>query len=169
MLASYPELFAGGAVIAGLPFATADTLSEALERMRGAGGPGEVELARLAGQAAPQSGKPPILSVWHGSGDHVVAPSNGEDVVAQWRGLHGADDAPARVETVDGHRRRTWTNATGTPVIEHYEVSGMGHGVPLKTRGEHGVGEAGAHMFETSISSTRHIARFWGLLGEERA
>ena len=168
MLASYPELFAGGAIIAGLPFATADTLPDALERMRGSGGPSAGRLAVLAAGAAPRSAKPPILSVWHGSGDHIVAPSNGEHIVAQWRGLHGADETPARIEIVDGHRRRTWTNAAGKPVIEHYVVSGMGHGVPLVTRGDDGVGEPGAHMLETSISSTRHIARFWGLLGGER-
>lgn len=167
MLATYPELFAGGAVIAGLPFATADTLPEALERMRGAGAPDGGELAKLAAEAAPQRGTPPILSVWHGSGDHVVAPSNGEGMVEQWRGLHGAKEEPARTETVDGHLRRSWKGASGEVVVEHYEVSGMGHGVPLKTRGELGVGQAGPHMFETSISSTRHIARFWGLLGKE--
>ena len=169
MLASYPELFAGGAVIAGLPFATADTLPEALERMRGGGGPGGSALARLAHQAAPQPKRPPVLSVWHGSADHVVSPSNAEDIVAQWRGLHGIGEAPARIETVDGHRRRSWTDAAGRAVIEQYEVSAMGHGVPLATRGKDGVGEAGPHMFETGISSTRHIARFWGLLGAERA
>ncbi len=168
MLASYPETFAGGAIIAGLPFATADTLPEALERMRGGGGPGAAQLAALASGAEPRPAEPPILSVWHGSGDHVVAPANGEHLVAQWRGLHDVGEHPTRVETVDGHRRRTWTNAAGKAVIEHYVVSGMGHGVPLVTRGEDGVGEAGAHMFETSISSTRHIARFWGLLREER-
>ena len=35
MLGSYPELLAGGAIIAGLPFASANTLPEALDRMRG--------------------------------------------------------------------------------------------------------------------------------------
>ena len=169
MLATYPELFAGGAIIAGLPFAAADNLPEALERMRGGGGPTGEALAGLAIQAAPQPKKPPILSVWHGTVDHVVAPSNGENIIAQWRGLHGIGETPARVESIDGHRRRTWTNVAGKPVIEHYEVAGMGHGVPLATRGKDGVGEAGAHMFETSISSTGHIARFWGLLGAERS
>ena len=168
MLAAYPDVFAGGAIIAGLPFATADSLPEALERMRGSGAPGETELARLVAEAAPNAKQPPILSVWHGSGDHVVAPSNGIDVVTQWRALHGVGEAPARIEMVDGHRRRTWTNASGKAVIEHYDVAGMGHGVPLQTRGDKGVGEAGPHMFETSISSTRRIADFWGLLGEER-
>ena len=39
MLAAYPELFAGGAIIAGLPFAVAEGVPEALERMRGQGMP----------------------------------------------------------------------------------------------------------------------------------
>ena len=168
MLASYPEIFAGGAVIAGLPFATANSVSDALERMRGSGGPGATALASRAARASPQPAQLPTLSVWHGSADHVVAPSNGDDLIAQWRALHGIGEAPARVETVDGHRRQTWTDATGRPVIEHYEIAGLGHGVPLSTRGKDGVGEPGPHMFEAGISSTRHAADFWGLLGKER-
>ena len=35
MLANYPEVFAGGAVIGGLPYGTAQGVSQALERMRG--------------------------------------------------------------------------------------------------------------------------------------
>ncbi|MDP3254987.1 PHB depolymerase family esterase, partial [Bosea sp. (in: a-proteobacteria)] len=35
MLATYPELFAGGAIIAGLPYGSASGVPEALERMRG--------------------------------------------------------------------------------------------------------------------------------------
>lgn len=168
MLATYPELFAGGAIIAGLPFATADTLPDALERMRGSGGPGEARLVALAAGAAPQVARPPTLSVWHGSGDHVVAPWNGERIVAQWRGLHGVERQPTRTDTIDGHRRRTWADADGRAVIEHYEVAGLGHGVPLVTRGADGVGQAGPHMFEAGICSTRHIAHFWGLLGDNR-
>lgn len=39
MLATYPEVFAGGAVIAGLPFGVASTVPDAFDRMRGHGGP----------------------------------------------------------------------------------------------------------------------------------
>ena len=31
MLASYPELFAGGAIVAGVPYGCADTVSKALQ------------------------------------------------------------------------------------------------------------------------------------------
>jgi poly(hydroxyalkanoate) depolymerase family esterase len=39
MLATYPEVFAGGAIIAGLPYGTASTVPEAFDRMRGHGLP----------------------------------------------------------------------------------------------------------------------------------
>jgi poly(3-hydroxybutyrate) depolymerase len=37
MLATYPEVFAGGAIIAGVPYGSAKTLPEAFDRMRGYG------------------------------------------------------------------------------------------------------------------------------------
>ena len=51
MLATYPELFAGGAIIAGLPYGSAATMPEAFDRMRGHGGPSDAA-ARRAGERA---------------------------------------------------------------------------------------------------------------------
>jgi hypothetical protein len=39
----------------------------------------------------------------------------------------------------------------------------MGHGVPLDGGDPDGGGASGAYMFDVGISSTRHIAEFWGL------
>ncbi len=83
MLACYPELFAGGAVIAGLPFASANTLPEALERMRGHGTPPAGELAARVVAAANHNGPAPTLSVWHGTHDTVVDRSNAAAIVDQ--------------------------------------------------------------------------------------
>ena len=47
MLATYPELFAGGAIIAGLPYGCAATIPEAFDRMRGHGAPDDEGLPRL--------------------------------------------------------------------------------------------------------------------------
>ncbi|MDQ3143643.1 MAG: PHB depolymerase family esterase [Pseudomonadota bacterium] len=163
MLATYPELFAGGAIIAGLPFATANSVSEALERMRGHGIPGERKLASLAAGASKHNGPWPTLSVWHGTSDSIVDPVNAEAIVDQWRSVHGVSAAPAVVETVDGHRRRAWTDSRGREVIEQFEVSGMGHGVPLDSHRPDAVGTVGPHMLEAGISSTDRIAQFWGL------
>ena len=42
-------------------------------------------------------------------------------------------------------------------------VAGMPHGVPLATTGVEGIGHAGPYHFDVGISSTQHIAKFWGL------
>ena len=169
MLATYPELFAGGATIAGLPFASANTLPEALERMRGVGGPTRRELAALVEGAAAQQAKPPTLSVWHGSRDAIVDSANAVAIADQWRDLHGLTNAVGMVEIVDGHRREVWHDRDGRPRIEKYDVAGMGHGTPLDTRASAACGVAGPHMLEANICSTRRIAGFWGLTGTEVA
>ena len=166
MLASYPELFAAGAIIAGLPFASANTLPEALERMRGQGFPSRRELHARAGTAARHAADPPRLAVWHGTRDTIVDPANATAIVDQWRDLHGLGDAKGQAEAVAGHRRETWSDAHGRPIVERYDISGMGHGTPLDTRDDQACGTAGPHMLEANICSTRQIASSWGLIAE---
>jgi poly(3-hydroxybutyrate) depolymerase len=167
MLATYPEVFAGGAVIAGLPFATANNVHEAFDRMRGHGGPLKDELSALVTGASDHRGPWPTLSVWHGSSDATVDPVNADAIVDQWRLLHGAEGA-GEAETVDGYRREHWRNSKGRVVIEKYDIKGMGHGTPLDPNGEKACGTAGPYMIDAAICSTSHIARFWGLTGSPR-
>jgi poly(hydroxyalkanoate) depolymerase family esterase len=163
MLATYPELFAGGAVIAGLPFASARTLPEALERMRGQGAPSTRTLASRARSAADHSGPMPTLSVWHGTQDSIVDPANADELVGQWLDLHGLAGSASEVEKVGRHRREVWRDKAGRAMVERYDISGMGHGTPLSTGGAESVGATGPHMLEAGISSTRLIAESWGL------
>ena len=166
MVASYPELFAGGAIIAGLPFAGANSLPEAVERMRGQGFPSRRELSARVRSAADHEGRPPALSVWHGTHDAIVDPANATAIVDQWRDLHGLGDVSGAVEAVAGHRRERWFDTRGRPVIERYDIRGMGHGTPLDTRDDHACGKAGPHMLDANICSTRLIANSWGLVAE---
>jgi poly(hydroxyalkanoate) depolymerase family esterase len=164
MLASYPELFAGGAIIAGLPFATANALPEALERMRGQGSPSRATLAARARAAGDHSAHIPTLSVWHGTHDHIVDRSNASALVDQWRDLQGLGATAGIVEVVDGHRRETWTDTNGRALVERYDVQGMGHGTPLRVAGGEHCGSPGPHMLDAGICSTTRIAEFWGLI-----
>lgn len=167
MLASYPEIFSGGAIIAGLPFGCASTVPEALERMRGQGLPPETALQRALHGASSHTGPWPTLSVWHGLRDHTVAFANGEAILSQWRGVHGLDAAPSETLTVSGHNRRIWRDAGGVARVEAFAVAGMGHGTPLDA--SDGIGAPGAFMLNAGISSTRHIAAFWQLTEPVRA
>ena len=163
MLAAYPDVFTGGAIIAGLPFATANTVPQALERMRGHDIPEASRLGELARSASGHSGPWPSLSVWHGTNDATVHPSNARAIVDQWRELHRAGATPSKSEVVNGHARYVWSDPTGREVIEEYQVQGLGHGTPLSTRHPHSGEAVGPHMLEAGISSTRSIVRFWGL------
>lgn len=164
MLATYPEVFAAGGIIAGLPHGAAASVPQALERMQGRGHPSAATYAGRVRDASPHRGPWPRISVWHGNADATVRPGNADAVIGQWRELHGVGTAPDRVETVDGHQREVWLDAQGREVIDHYRIAGMGHGTPLKTGGEGVCGVAGPHMLEAGISSTLHLARNWGLL-----
>jgi len=163
MLATYPEVFAGGAIIAGLPFGAATSVPEAFSRMRGEGYPANMQLADAVRDASQHRGPWPRLSVWQGSADQTVAASNAERIIAQWQAIHGLSGVEARRDVVEGSRHRVWHDAAGTPLLEAYEIPGMGHGTPLRTGGPEGCGASGPFMLEVGISSTRHIARFWGL------
>ena len=170
MLAAYPEVFAAGAIIAGLPFGCADNLGEALGAMSNVAGTGDAALGEAVRRASPHRGPWPRISVWHGSADRLVVPANGEAIVRQWRQVHGLPAAPTRREQVDGHPRRVWTDPAGQVLIEDYVVSGMAHGTPLRPgRAEGESGQAGAHMLDVGLSSTDRIAAFFGIAPEPAA
>ena len=52
---------------------------------------------------------------------------------------------------------------TGEDLVEHYTIAGMGHGVPIDPDGEGGCGNAAPWIVNAGISSSHHIAKFWGL------
>jgi hypothetical protein len=105
----------------------------------------------------------PRISVWHGTSDPIVKPSNGEAIIRQWSNVHGLSDGPSYQELIGGHTRRIWSDTNGEALIEAFTIRGMAHGVPLATTGGERCGAAGAFFLDVGISSTHHIARFWRL------
>ncbi len=164
MLAAYPDVFAGGAIIAGLPYRCATSVPEAFECMfQGQTRPAR-EWGDLVRAASRHTGPWPKISVWHGSADTTVKHMNAGEIIKQWTDVHGLPSSASRHETVDGYPRRVWTNPAGEEVVEEYIITGMAHGTPLATGdGENRYGAAGPFLLEVGISSGYHIAKFWGL------
>jgi poly(hydroxyalkanoate) depolymerase family esterase len=163
LLATHPELFAGGGIVAGLPHGVAATVPEAFDRMRGHGGPGPDALRRRLESASPHDGPWPVLSIWHGTDDRTVDRSNAEALLAQWHEAHGLDRLECRTETIGPATRRVWRDAEGINRVESYTIPGMGHGTPLDTAGPGGLGAAAPFMLDVGLNSTRGMAAFWGL------
>lgn len=164
MLAVYPEVFAAGAVIAGLPFGIAGNVREALSGMMTSPARPARELGDLVRNASDHRGPWPRLSVWHGSADRTVHPGNADEIVKQWLDLHGLPETPMSETEVDGHPRQVWWNAEGETVVESYTISGMAHGTPIGLAdNDERYGTEGAFLIEAGISSSYHIAKFFGL------
>jgi feruloyl esterase len=166
MLATYPEIFAGGAIIAGLPYGCARSVQQAFEAMFTEQSHSAQSLGDRVRTASKHVGPWPKISVWHGTADPIVKPSNAENIIRQWISVHGLSANPSFAELIGGHTRRVWNNANGDAIIEAFSVRGLAHGVPLaSTKDEDSCGAPGAFFLDAGISSTHHIADFW-CLGE---
>jgi poly(hydroxyalkanoate) depolymerase family esterase len=164
MLAAYPEIFAAGAIIAGVAYGCANGVSQAFDCMGGRARSEAAELGARVRRASPHKGSWPRVQVWQGSADTTVVPSNADAIVLQWSDLHGLPREPTRTDTAGGHPRRVWLGEDGAPLIEHYTITGMAHGIPLDPgTGEGQSGVAGAHMLDVGLSSTDRIAAFFGI------
>ncbi|ACE90147.1 alpha/beta hydrolase family esterase [Rhizobium phaseoli] len=166
MLSTYPEIFAGGAIIGGLPYGVAGSVAEAFERMQGRNPPTVSKLQSALKSASNHRGPWPTISIWHGTHDQTVRARNADQIAQQWSGVHALAIEPTRSELIHGHNRKVWLDAKGMEVIEIYLVKGMGHGVPLATGSDRAIGRAGPHMLEAGISSTVRIAHAWNLATE---
>ena len=164
MLATYPEVFAAGAVIAGLPYGVASNVREALNGMLQSNSRTAGELGDLVRSASTHTGPWPKLSVWHGSADRTVNPANANEIVKQWLDVHRLPEAPMYEGMVDGHPHQVWWNADGETIVESYTITDMAHGTPLGIAdNDERYGTEGAFLIEAGISSSYHIANFFGL------
>ena len=164
MLSSYPEIFAGGAVIAGLPFGVARNVRDALMQMRMPSQRQGAELGDLVRRASSFRGRWPKLSVWHGTADRTVHPDNADEIVKQWLDLHRLPLGPMAESEVDGYPRQVWWNADGETMVESFTITDMAHGTPLGVaENDKRYGKQGPFLLEAGISSSYHIAKFFGV------
>jgi poly(hydroxyalkanoate) depolymerase family esterase len=161
LLAAYPDVFAAGASIAGLPVGAASGAASALARMAQAGPIGrspaawadQVRRADPADHSRPW----PRLSIWHGALDTVVDPANATLLTEQWCALHGLANAAPSVTEHGLARQAVWGDARRPPV-ELWTLPMLTHGYPVAT------GLPTGAALPTGIAATDHIARFWGLI-----
>lgn len=163
MLATYPDVFAGGAVIAGVPYRAAEGLQEGFEAIFQGRSQSPRQWGDHVRAASPHRGPWPRVSVWHGDADGTVTPLNAAELLKQWTDVHGLPSVPTIESEIDGHPHLIWQTADGQDVVESYTVRGMGHGVPIDPHGPDGCGAAGPFLLDVGLSSTLQIARSWGL------
>ena len=164
MLATYPEVFAAGAIIAGLPYGSASGVSQALGAMR--------RVPVLSGKAwgdkvraaAPPRKSWPKVGIWYGDADTTVTPTAAQALALQWTNVHGATGSPVAVTRGSGHTHFTWLRPEGSIGVELHKIAGIGHGTPIAANGEDGCGTPAPWILEAGVSSSLEIARSWSLV-----
>jgi poly(hydroxyalkanoate) depolymerase family esterase len=170
MLATYPEVFAGGGIIAGLPYGAASDVRHVMAAMKKPRPHAAQHWGDLVRSASAHTGRRPTVSIWHGTNDGTVAVANADALLSQWTNVHGVPEESFAQSVVAGHRRRTWLNKKGEKVVESTLIEGMGHGTPVhRTKAQASAGSAGPFMLDVGLSSSLHLARSWGLVSRRAA
>jgi poly(hydroxyalkanoate) depolymerase family esterase len=164
MLATYPETFAAGGIVAGLPYCTASNVKEAVECMSKARDRTPREWGDVVRAASSYRGPWPRVSVWHGGDDALVRRENAVEIVDQWTDVHGLGVQPTRTQTTERYMRQVWCGSSGTELLECYIIPKMAHGTPVAAGDDDDeCGIPDAFALEVGISSSYCIAKFWGL------
>lgn len=162
MMATWPDVFAGGAMIAGIPYECTRSfnqvsacLNPGLPRSAQAWG----DLVRNAFPA--YAGAYPKISIWHGTNDFTVSPNNATELIKQWSNVHGVGIEPTRTEMIDGQQRQVWANDAGEAIMEYVAIQGGGHGTFVDP--DNGCGTVGPFFEDQNICSSQRIAEFFGI------
>ena len=181
LLASYPDIFAGGATNAGGPAFCAvvekyywDFFSwwylytgglNASRCMTGIDKSPQAWGDRVRDDGYNgYNGKWPVISIWQGSADHTVNKINQQELVDQWTNLQGIDEVADRQEKLGPGENITHTeyqNNAGKVLVETWLIPGMSHGTAIDP--DHGCGEESEYILDEGICAVDHIAHFWGL------
>lgn len=170
LLAAYPDVFAGGAIVAGGPARCASDSISAFLCMNPGSNKSPQQWGNLVrGQFPSWAGPWPKVSIWHGGSDSVVNVMNLTESMEQWTNAHGADQKPDVQDTVHGYPHRVYHDTSGEPVVETYRITGQPHGQPLDPgNGPEQCGVAGGTgMPDMDICAAYHIAGFFGLDGDQ--
>lgn len=173
MLATYPDMFAGGAIIAGIPYKCATNAGEALGQCGVSLVPGQLvpmkdlspdAWGNLVRNASSHNGSFPRVSIWQGTNDTTVNPADQQELVDQWTNVQGIDQSPDIEDTINGHEHKLYKNDNGDALVETILISGMGHGTPIDPGdGDDQCGASGPFILDVGTCASFHIIKFWGL------
>ena len=162
MLAAYPDVFAGGSVVAGIPYRCATNVSAALQCMNPGVDKTPPQWGDLVRGASGYDGPRPRVAVWHGDADSTVAYANAAESVEQWTDTAGVGTEPTETADLPGG---TTLEKYGDDAVRRYTVAGMAHGLPVDPGdAADQCGTAGQYFLDT-ICSAHYDAQYFGLVG----
>ena len=132
MLACYPDVFAAGAIIAGLPYGAAANVQQAFQSMFQCPSRPAKDWGDLVRAAAPHHRGAMASRIGLARQcRQTVVPSNAREILKQWTDVHGLPIEPSAEDAVEDYPRQVWLNQAGDELIESYTITHMAHGTPL--------------------------------------
>lgn len=159
LLATYPDLFAAGQIVAGLPFGAARDAMSALSVMKSGVSRSPREWGDLVRAVSPEVKRRPLISIWHGTGDRIVSVENARSILSQWLDVYGFDEEAGKRVGIKGQDALIWHDESGRPLVEFCLIEGLGHGLPILPRRSTTARPGLPYMLEGSISAPAHFAR----------
>lgn len=162
MLASYPEVFSSGALVAGIPFGCANNAFNAWTCMFAQDFPPTSARSRAdyVRRASDFTGEYPRVLVMQGSADNLVNPRNGQFNLEQWVHVHQLEHtSPTRTLTTRFEKteyiRRKQSKVT---LISLHNVA---HGYPISVKKK--CGKPSKYIIEADFCASEVIAEFFDL------
>ena len=188
LMANYPSRFAGGAVIAGLPFdcnrpsGIFDVIWNwlhfnpfAVDGADASYACGIAGFSRTDRDAADWSGyvteivdtipeRWPVMSLWQGTGDATVDPDNLRELTEQWTALQGIDAVAEESQTLGSAIHEVYRDDAGNARVETWMIEGFAHAFPIDADGDPDVcGLEAEFITNANLCAVRRIADFWRL------
>jgi len=163
MLAAWPDVFAAGAIDAGVPYDCPSTSnSDVWQCMSPGKSLAASDWATRVKNAFPgYNGAYPRVTIWQGSQDTTVATMNEGELVKQWTAVHGLPATPFATEMIDGYPRSTYMDGNHRVWVESWSITGMPHGFAVDPA--NGCGTASQYLVDKKICTAKHIVSFFGI------
>ncbi|MBF0543211.1 MAG: PHB depolymerase family esterase [Candidatus Riflebacteria bacterium] len=160
----YPEIFAAGSVMSGIPYRAAGPNDAFMAMFQGKQHTPE-EWAKLVKETNPDfTGSYPRMVIFHGTKDTTVNPINLQELVKQFTAIHNINQTPTITNTVKGFPHKLYQDEKGQTVVETYEITGMAHGIALDPgTGQDQGGSPGSFALAVGLYSSYYTLVSWGI------
>ena len=164
MIATYPDVFKGGAIVAGVPYLCASSAAQTTACNNGTNIETPQQWGDKVRAASSWTGPWPKVSIWHGTADGTVNYQNLTEIMKQWTNVQGIDQTPDTTDTVAGYPHNVYRDASGNALVETYSITGMGHGYPIDPgTGPQQCGVAAPYILDVNICASYYIAQWFGV------
>lgn len=171
MLACYPDVFSGGAIMSGAPYKSATDAITASNVMYGLVNKTPTQWMNLVIGAFPgYNGVDPRVVIFHGMSDNIVSPLNVNESIEQWTAIHGVSQTAFAInQSFLGNQdveQAVYKNQNEDTVVLTYKISNMLHAIAIDpgigpTQG----GTTGTYAVDKNFFSSYWAAKFFRITG----